>query len=99
MKALVCKSCGATGLQVKNGYVTCEYCDTQFMLTAEDYDFYGTTKPASKQEKSTVSSSISLGSDIEMLLQKCRMNPKKAKKYANLILDIDPDNEDALKYL
>ena len=42
---------------------------------------------------------ISLQSDIELLLDKCRRDPRNARKYANLILDIDPGNKDALQYL
>lgn len=47
----------------------------------------------------SVSSQISLDDDVRRLLEKCRQDPAKAYKYANLILDIDPDNEEALKYL
>lgn len=51
-------------------------------------------------EKSTNKfSQISINSDVENLLQKCRIDRKNARKYANLILDIDPDNEEARKYL
>ena len=83
-----------------NGYLICEYCESKFLFTAEDYDFYGSSQTSSHTGTShSHTSGISLGSDIEMLLQKCRMNPKNVRKYANLILDIDPDNEEALKYL
>ena len=44
-------------------------------------------------------SSIDLVDDVTRLLNKCKTDPKNAKKYANLILDIDPDNTQALKYL
>lgn len=44
-------------------------------------------------------SNISLEDDIQRLLRKCKEEPKKARRYANLILDIDPTNEEALKYL
>lgn len=44
-------------------------------------------------------SNIALDDDIEALLQKCRENPSKARRYANLVLDIDPDNEEALRYV
>ena len=40
-----------------------------------------------------------LDDDVAKLLRKCRENPARARKYANLILDIDPDNPEALKYL
>ena len=91
MKELSCKACGAPGLKQKNGWWVCEYCDSKFMLSSEDFDFYG--------GKSAFGSGISLGGDIERLLQKCRTDPRNARKYANLILDMDPDNEEALKYL
>ena len=100
MKELVCKSCGATGLQIRGSYAICDYCDSKFLLTADDFGIYSTLKRHSTLNQCNGSSiGISLGSDIEVLLQKCRLNPKNARKYANLILDIDPDNEEALKYL
>ena len=42
---------------------------------------------------------ISLKSDIEMLLEKCKNEPRNARRYANRVLDIDPDNKEALRYL
>ena len=65
--------------------MTCEYCGTQFLAS----EILGTG----------TSSSIDLGDDVQQLLEKCRKNPANARKYANLILDIDPDNAEALKYL
>jgi len=88
MKALTCKCCGATGVSIANGFVTCEYCDAKYLLTAEDYGF-----------SDAAPKGISLDADIGRLLMKCRTDPGNARKYANLILDIDPDNEDAMKYL
>ena len=92
MKSITCKNCGATGLQARNGFWICEYCNSRFMITTEDY--YSDTPG-----KSSGPSGITVSSDVEMLLQKCRMNPRNARKYANLILDIDPTNKEALKYL
>ena len=88
MKALTCKCCGATGVAIRNGFVICEYCDARYLITAEDYGF-----------ADAPNNGISLESDIERLLMKCRTDPRNARKYANLILDIDPDNPDAWKYL
>ncbi|MDO4212218.1 MAG: hypothetical protein Q4D23_11015 [Bacteroidales bacterium] len=48
---------------------------------------------------STATTTIAIRSDIEMLLAKCKADPRKAAKYANLILDIDPGNKEAHKYL
>ena len=44
-------------------------------------------------------SSIGLNDDIASLLHKCQEEPQNARKYANLILDIDPTNTKALKFL
>ncbi len=44
-------------------------------------------------------SEISLNDDVKRLLDKCKTEPYNATKYANLILDIDPNNIEALKYL
>ena len=85
MKEMICNRCGANDWSNSNGYRKCNYCGTQFQLTAEDI----TNKE----------SNISVNSDVEMLLNKCKTDPRNAKKYANLILDIDPSNLDALKYL
>lgn len=86
MKVLTCKCCGATGITVKDGFIACEYCDARYMLTPEDYGV-------------TSTSGISLESDIERLLLKCKTDPKNARKHANLILDIDPDNLEALRFI
>ena len=88
MKLLNCKCCGATGVTIRNGFITCEYCNAQYLLTAEDYGFSDATPRG-----------ISLESDVERLLLKCKADPRNARKYANLILDIDPNNRDAKQYL
>lgn len=88
MKALTCKCCGATGVVIRNGFAICEYCDARYLITAEDYGF-----------EDAPNNGISLESDIERLLMKCRTDPRNACKYANLILDIDPCNCEAYKYL
>ena len=43
--------------------------------------------------------SVTLEDDIQLLLYKCKMNPWNARRYANLILEIDPNNKEAMKYL
>lgn len=84
MKELICSRCGAHEWIEKNGCRICAYCGTPYQLTYEDMPN---------------ASGMQLDSDIDRLLQKCRKDPKNAKKYANLILDIDPGNTEALKYL
>lgn len=77
--------------------VQCKQCGTNVLREERNYYIceYCGTKFLKKPERE----GISLGSDIERLLQKCKTNPNNAKKYANLILDIDQDNKEALKYI
>lgn len=76
MKLIVCERCGGSSFIEHNGYRVCEYCNSKFMIT--------------NNETKSVSSSIALSDDVHMLLQKCRDNPRDARKYAGLVLDIDP---------
>ena len=92
MEAIVCKACGAGGLQIRNGRGVCEYCGTVFIL--EDQEKQVLRKTAAPAENG-----IALESDIDRLLRKCAEEPRNAARYASLILDMDPDNEEALKYL
>ena len=85
MKELTCINCGAVGLEEKNGFMVCSYCNSKFAIEAADIPQRGM--------------GMSLNSDIDQLLQKCRTDPKNARKYANLILDMDPTNIEALRYL
>ena len=85
MKLIQCRQCGSGEFYRENGYMVCKFCNARYSIEKGDLGI-----------KESV---IALDSDIEALLKKCRQDPKNAKKYANLILDIDPDNNEALKYL
>jgi hypothetical protein len=85
LKSLKCANCGNTDLVQAEGYGVCEFCDSRFVLNANDV-------PQSE-------TSIEINSDVELLLKKCTEEPKKSSFYANLILDIDPHNVEAQKYL
>ena len=85
MKLIQCKQCGSGEFYRNNGYMICKFCNARYAIEQLDLGI----------KKST----IALNSDIEALLKKCKLDPKNARKYANLILDIDPDNDEALKYL
>jgi hypothetical protein len=50
-------------------------------------------------ERAVSEVNIEIDSDIQMLLMKCREDPVNARKYANLILDIDPGNLEAKRFL
>ena len=85
MQKIVCSCCGAHEFERKTGFLVCSYCGTLFHPDAV--------------EMGDGESIIGVNQDIERLLQKCRSDAKNAKKYANLVLDIDPSNIEALKYL
>lgn len=84
MRRFVCVNCGGNKSVQRNGYTYCTYCDTQYTMLAEELP-YG--------------SGITLKEDIMRLLRKCESDPANAKRYANRILDIDPTNIEARKYL
>ena len=98
MKAIICTSCGASRWKEEGEYRICLHCGTTYEKNNED-------KPRSAfsavhaQVAKQVNSVIALNEDVERLLQKCRNEPKNARKYANLILDIDPTNQEAQEYL
>ena len=85
MKQKICPICGGNEFLKEDGYLICAFCNNRFAIEKSDLD--------------VKESMISINNDIDDLLEKCRRYPAKARKYANLILDIDPTNKDALKYL
>ncbi len=85
MKLIYCARCGSSDFDRDGGYMVCKYCNARYAIEQGDLGV--------KQ------STISVNSDVQALLNKCRMDPRNAKKYANLILDIDPNNREALRYL
>lgn len=85
VRKVICPNCGADEFFMKDGYKICSYCDSKFIPSIEDKPRKGVT--------------IALDDDVQVLLEKCKREPFRARKYANLILEIDPDNEEALKYL
>ena len=85
MKPIVCVNCSASAWEFKNGLRICKYCGTSYTIDAA--------------ERTVKKSEIMLDGDVARLLKKCEADPGNARKYANLILDIDPTNEKAKKYL
>lgn len=84
MKQLVCERCGGNDFVEQNGYRTCKYCNTSYVIQPED--------------SPRKNSNIALDDDIQLLLKKCRDDPANAARYASLVLDLDPRNSEALKY-
>lgn len=83
MKDLTCRNCGSNDLYAENGYYICRYCGTKHLITKDD-------KPARE-------STIELNEDVKKLLKCWDENPSMADKYAQMILEIDPNNQRALK--
>lgn len=85
MNTIICEHCGSNSLYEENGFLICSYCGTRHLI------------PETKKKNADVS--IHLNKDVDMLLKKCRDDPNNAKKYAELILQIDPNNYEASSYL
>lgn len=85
MKQIRCPNCGSDKFITKDGMYKCSFCDSFYQLEEDE-----------RQRKQ---SEVSLQSDIDTLLQKCKKDPKNARRYANRILDIDPTNKEAHRYL
>ena len=97
MKQVRCNNCGADDLTEKNGFLVCSYCRSKFAIERDNKHIYNAIKNSSGQKSN--GTNIALNEDVQRLLDKCKREPKNAKRYANLILDIDPTNREALKYL
>ena len=85
MKMEICERCGGGEFTQRDGYRICQYCKTKYLTMPEDV-----------LRKAT---SIVLQDDITMLLQKCQDDPVNANRYASLVLDMDPGNVIAVKYI
>lgn len=80
----ICERCGGDEFKEANGYKICLFCKSKYPLTSGER---------------TSNSSIELNEDVQRLLRMCEEDPAKASRYAGLILDIDPTNKEAQKYL
>ena len=84
MKIVECVQCGSNELTEIDGITTCDYCKARYAMEASEMASHGTT--------------ISVNSDIEALLQKCVDDPANRKRYADLVLNLDPSNKEALEF-
>lgn len=85
MKLIECTKCGSNELFEENGYAICAYCRLKFVPSRDDL-------PATE----TV---ISVFDDVQQLLLRCKNEPDSRRRLAGLILDIDPTNKEAQRYL
>ncbi len=102
IQKMICKGCGASKFRVVDGQYICVYCDSQYIEPKIIKQFLTKKKKTITVDpklNDSVLSGIALENDISRLLSKCKEDPVNAKKYANLVLDIDPHNVEALKYV
>lgn len=85
MRLLECAHCGSKELIEKGGFLVCSYCKSRYVLEADD--------------TSAKDTEIGLAADVKALLKKCKDDPANRRRYANLVLDIDPSNREARQYL
>ncbi len=85
MKLIECARCGSGELFEEAGYAVCAYCRSRYALQSGEIP-----------SRETV---VDLLLDVHVLLQKCETDPTNSYRYASLILDIDPTNQNAMKYL
>jgi hypothetical protein len=85
MKLINCQRCGSNDLTEIDDYVVCAFCQSKYVPQADD-----------QARRDTI---ITLNTDVENLLEKCRLDPQNRRRYASLALDIDPSNAEARKYL
>jgi len=102
LKVIMCERCGANEMHEEGNYFVCDYCGSKFLKETKAERIFSVEGSLSNvnslhRDLGNLTGGISLESDIERLLQKCRTDPKNKRKYINLILDIDPDNTDIYK--
>ena len=102
MRAIKCSSCGANDFRTENGFMVCNYCGSKFII--DESNRVATHHKDSLRNDIEINRTVtqkntSLRSDVEQLLAKCKANPRRARKYAILVLEMDPTNKEALKYL
>ena len=85
MISISCITCGSKELSEEGGFSLCIYCGSRFVRTQDERPGSGTA--------------IEVDSDVQRLLQKCKDDPSNCRRYAELILDIDPTNSEVRRYL
>jgi rubredoxin len=86
---IVCQRCGGTEFYDLNGRRYCKYCRSE--IEGGSRSIF--------EPRHSGSSTVELNEDIKRLLAKCRKDPVHAKRYASLVLDMDPFNAEARRYL
>lgn len=84
MFQFICPNCGSQEYIEEGKFIKCTYCGTRFKKQNKDGFSQGVT--------------IDLTDDVSRLLQLCKKDPRNKRRYANLILEIDPFNRMAHRY-
>ena len=91
MKNIECKKCKSVDFEKINNSLRCIYCRTIYIDDTDiEKKFLKNNAP---------NSTIEIDEDILLLLDKIQREPWNRNRYANMILDIDSTNEEALKIL
>jgi transcription elongation factor Elf1 len=77
----------------------CARCGSKELLEKEGYVVCVYCGSRFQSEDSNHPTVIDVYSDIQLLLRKCIEDPENRRRYAGLILDIDPSNSEVMKYL
>ncbi len=85
MWQFTCENCGAKEYTLEKNNLICSYCHTRYKIQKGDPFSFG--------------AKIDLVDDINMLVSKCIKEPHNAKRYANIILEMDPYNQFARRYI
>ncbi len=85
MKQLICGQCGSNEFFELDGYTVCKFCMTKHVKSPDELE--------------KIDTKIELNEDIERLLQKCKVDPTNARRYASLVLDIDSNNIEAIRII
>ena len=99
MKKIICSCCGSSQFSFINGYRICNYCETRYSISLDEQRCENKAIIEKNLKNKELSSGININNDVERLLNLCKKDKAHASKYANLILDIDPSNQEALKYI
>lgn len=85
MELISCRRCGSNELIEIADQMECVYCQSRYAMDPK--------------VNSPVDTVIEVDRDVERLLALCRKDAKNRRRYAALALDIDPFNQEAMRYL
>ena len=83
---MICQNCGSSDFTWIGSKRVCSYCRSPY-------------SPPKTERNSGTDTEVSICDDVKRLLKKCADDPIRARRYASLVLDIDPSNVEALRHL